>query len=254
LRVASGLSTNAFAQFATALDFSECQGPSRFEIHRQVVEAISRGPHSESRQVMWELRNVVYQRMLPAHSSPITRAVILGALSVGDPWRCYRVPRKSNERPTSFRERPSPTWAASCPTIQRVCLHGEGGQRRRQQRCRTRRSTSCQFGDDVFDCYGAGRYLDSDGQRHLARHALLHLCNEVAARLGAPMLVVAFALVGLCEGVQHEAPDGSRKSFGPDPKTRCSSSPSMLTDNSVTAALSRVPQERSFVHDVMQAG
>jgi len=41
----------------------------------------------------------------------------------------------------------------------------------------------------VFDCYGSGRYLDSDAYRHRPRDAFLQLSNDLARQLRIPPLV-----------------------------------------------------------------
>lgn len=52
----SGVSEKEFSLLAKALDFSECQGPSRFEMHHRVISAIGRIAASDARQAMLEGR------------------------------------------------------------------------------------------------------------------------------------------------------------------------------------------------------
>lgn len=250
---ASGLGEREFSLLAKALDFSECQGPSRFEMQHRVISAIGRIAASETRQAMLELRQVVYTRMLPGDSSPITRSVILGAMFVGDPQALLPCPSQLKSVDEVVPRASVEVLARELAVQQRVCLHGEGGSGKTTalQDLKSKLPNGSEL--VVFDCYGAGRYLDSDGQRHLARHALLHLCNEVSARLGVPVLVAASSSVDYvrefssrlrmaAEVVQSRA-DDALLVIAID-----------AADNSVTAAQTRVPPERSFVHDVVALG
>lgn len=253
LQRASGLAAKEFAKFAEALDFSECQGPSRFDMHLRVVAAIGSIAASESRQAMLELRNVVYTRMLPDDASPITRAVLLGALFVGDPQALLPCPSQLKPVAALVSRGSVMALAQELELHQRVCLHGEGGSGKTTalQDLKNKLPSGSEL--VVFDCYGGGRYLDSDGQRHLARHALLHLCNEISARLGVPMLVAA------SHSVDYVREFSSRLRMAAEViRSRDVGALLVITidaaDNSVTAAQTRVPPERSFVHDVAELG
>jgi hypothetical protein len=253
LRQASGLAETEFAQFANALDFGECQGPSRFDMHLRVVAAIGQIAASESRQAMLELRNVVYTRMLPDDQSPITRAVLLGALFVGDPQALLPCPSQLKPVEALVARGSVITLAQELQSHQRVCLHGEGGSGKTTVLQDLKHKLPSGSELVVFDCYGGGRYLDSDGQRHLSRHALLHLCNEISARLGVPMLVTS------TPSVDYVREFSSRLRMAAE-VLRARDVGALLViaidaaDNSVTAAKTRVPPERSFVHDVAELG
>ena len=253
LRLASGLAEKEFAKFAAALNFSECQGPSRFDMHLRVAAAIGQIAASDGRQAMLELRNVVYMRMLPDDSSPITRAVILGAMFVGDAQALLPCPSQLKPVEGVVSRESVTTLGQELALHQRVCLHGEGGSGKTTALQDLKRQLPGGSELVVFDCYGGGRYLDSDGQRHLARHALLHLCNEISARLGVPMLIAA------SPSVDYVREFSSRLRMAAE-VIRARDVDALLViaidaaDNSVTAAQTRVPAERSFVHDVAELG
>lgn len=250
---ASGLGEKEFSLLAKALDFSECQGPSRFEMHHRVISAIGRIAASEVRQAMLELRQVVYTRMLPGDSSPITRSVILGAMFVGDPQALLPCPSQLKSVDDVVPRASVEVLARELAVQQRVCLHGEGGSGKTTalQDLKSKLPSGSEL--VIFDCYGAGRYLDSDGQRHLARHALLHLSNEISARLGVPILVAASS------SVDYVREFSSRLRMAAEVvQSRAEDALLVIAidaaDNSVTAAQTRVPPERSFVHDVVALG
>src|SRR6266567_1792106 len=255
MRTASGLTEPKFHQFADALDFSDCQGPSRFSVQERVIEAIAAVAASDTRPAMLELRNAVYSRMLPdGESSPITKAVIVNAMFAGDPEALLPCPSQLKRV-----ERIVPRGAVQeilkllRQPHQRICLHGSSGCGKTTALQEVRAELPPASEMITFDCYGAGRYLDSDGQRHLPRHAFLHLSNELSARIGAPMLISAspatdyvreFKLrLQRAASIVHARSDEALLVIAVD-----------AADNSVTAAETRVPLERSFVHDFLTLG
>src|SRR5258708_23003249 len=71
----------------------------------------------------------------------------------------------------------------------RICLHGGAGSGKTtilQQVSALLPNGSAVF---IFDCYGAGRYLDASRKRHLAPDAFRQLCNEIAVRLSLPLFL-----------------------------------------------------------------
>lgn len=254
LRSASGLSEKDFGALAKALDFTDCAGPSRFQIHERVIAAIGEVAAGESRPMMLELRQVVYSRMLPGQHGPITREVILGAMFVSDQSALLPCPSVL-KRPLEIvpRQVVRDLVSTQLPRHQRICLHGEGGCGKTTALLELQMRLPEGSELVIFDCYGSGRYLDSDGQRHLPRHAVLHLCNEIASRVGAPMLLIGAG-----------TPDYPRELITRLRKAAAivaARNPSALlviaidaADNSVIAAQRRNPPERSFVHDIAELG
>jgi hypothetical protein len=105
----------------------------------------------------------------------------------------------------------------------------------------------------VFDCYGAGRYLDSDAYRHRPKDAFLQLANELAAKLRVPLLLTR------CDGVDY--PRALHRRLWQAAEALRVEAPDALlviavdaADNSITAARRMVPVERSFVEDVIAFG
>lgn len=255
MRAASGLSAPKFRRFAEALDFGDCEGPSRFSLQERVIEAIAEVAAADTRPAMLELRNAVYSRMLPdGDLSPITKAVILNAMYVGDEEALLPCPSQ-----LKLVEKIVPRGAVHkilqllSQPHQRICIHGSGGCGKTTALQEIRNELPPASEMIVFDCYGGGSYLDSDGQRHLPRHAFLHLCNELSARVGAPMLITASqntdyvrefkSRLHRAASIVHARSDKALLVIAVD-----------AADNSVTAAETRVPPERSFVHDFVTLG
>lgn len=254
MRVASGLTAPKFRQFAEALDFSDCEGPSRFAVQERIIEAIAEVAVAD-RSTMLQLRDMVYRRMLPdGDLSSITKEVVVNAMFAGGMEALLPCPSK-----LKLVERIVPRGAVQQilhllhQPHQRICLHGSGGCGKTTALQELKNELPPASEMIVFDCYGGGSYLDSDGQRHLPRHAFLHLCNELSARVGAPMLITASQNVDYARELKSRLHRAASI-------VRARSNEALLiiavdaADNSVTAAETMVPPERSFVHDFVTLG
>ena len=136
---------------------------------------------------------------------------------------------------------------------QRICLHSEGG---------CGKTTALQEMETllprgsavlIFDCYGNGRYLDADAYRHRPQDAFLQLSNDLARRLRIPLLVNRSA--------DLDYPRVFKRRLEKAAEVIASQAEDALlvivvdaADNSVIAASTRSPAERSFVHDFMALG
>ncbi len=72
---------------------------------------------------------------------------------------------------------------------QRICLHGEGGCGKTTALQEMEALLPMVPSSFIFDCYGSGRYLDSDAHRHRPRDAFLQLSNDLARQLRIPLLL-----------------------------------------------------------------
>ncbi|WP_454741346.1 hypothetical protein [Cupriavidus necator] len=255
LRSASGLKATEFIQFVGCLDFDECQGPSRFAVHQRVIEKIAEVCPIAAGHAAMALREVVYRRMLPDEKlGPITKATLLSAMYVGDPAALMPCPPDLKEVdslvPRSATARVIDLFSAG---HQRACLHGAGGCGKTTILQELRDLLPQESELLIFDCYGGGRYLDSDGHRHLPELAFLQLSNELSVRVGAPMLIAANS------SVQYVREFSSRLKRAAEIVAARNQEALLVValdaaDNSITAASRRVPAERSFVHDFAALG
>ena len=136
---------------------------------------------------------------------------------------------------------------------QRICLHGEGGCGKTTAVQEIEALLPSDSVMIIFDCYGNGRYLDADAYRHRPRDAFLQLANDLARRLRIPLLV------NRSEALDY--PRVFKKRLEKAAEVVASRGGNALlvivvdaADNSVTAASTRSPAERSFVHDFMALG
>jgi hypothetical protein len=255
LLTASGLQADDFEIFVTCLDLSECGSESRFALEERVLTTISEWTDDDARTAVTDLLRFVRRAMMPESKRDyITRQSILARLGFSDPRALF--PCLSEIK---IVERLIPREAIRVATErmlggdQRICLHGEGG---------CGKTTALQELETllprgsavlVFDCYGGGRYLDSDAYRHRPPDAFLQLSNDLARLLRTPLLV--------SRSPDLDYPRVFKKRLEKAAEVVASEAGDAVlivvidaADNSVTAANERSPRERSFVHDFVALG
>lgn len=252
---ASGLVKGDFDAFASALDFSECGHASRFTLEERIRTTISEWTDDDARAAVNDLMRFVRRAMMPeAKGEFITRQSILAQLGFSDPRALFPCPSE-----IKMVERLIPREASRVVTErmlngdQRICLHGEGGC---GKTCALQEITAMLPSGSVvviYDCYGGGRYLDSDAYRHRPQDAFLQLSNDLARQLRIPLLVKRSA--------DTDYPKVFKKRLERAAEVVASRGCDALlvvvvdaADNSVIAASTLSPPERSFVHDFVSLG
>jgi len=255
LQTASGLSDPDFETFAKALDFSQCGHESRFALEEHILGTISALTESDARAAVNDLLFFIHRKMLPeAKGESITRQSILLWMGVSDPAALFPCP------PSIKRvDRVVPRVASEhiveqiLAGNQRICLDGEGG---------SGKTTALQELRDllppgsvvlVFDCYGSGRYLDSNASRHLSKDAFLQLSNDLAVHLRIPLLVSRSENLDYSRVFKKRLERAAEVVASQDPNALLVISID-AADNSIIAANTHAPPERSFVHDFVRLG
>lgn len=248
---ASGLAADEFHRFAEVLDLQEHSG-SRFELEDEMLKAIAAWSDSEFVESAAQLRSYVRRRMMPeATGELITRERVLLQIGVSDGRTLFPCPSMIEEVEAPVRRAIAKTLANRIASGQQyICVHGAGG---------AGKTTLLQEVEKLlppgsvmlkFDCYGAGSYQDASALRHRPQDVFIQLANELAQFLRLPMLTPPRAT--------QDYPRLFRRRLDLAAATLAQVQPSALlviaidaADNSVTAAHSRTPPERSFVHDLM---
>jgi hypothetical protein len=244
-----------FEAFARALDFSECGRGSRFAIEERVLETISEWTDDDARAAVNDLMRFVRHAMMPeAKGELITRQSVLLWMGFSDPGALFPCPPTLKRVDRLIPRETSRIVAKRMMSgDQRICLHGEGGCGKTMalQEIEVRLPSDSVV--IVFDCYGSGRYLDSDAYRHRPRDAFLQLSNDLARQLRIPLLV--------SRSTDLDYPKVFKKRLERAAEVVASRADDALlviiidaADNSVTAASTQSPPERSFVHDFVELG
>jgi hypothetical protein len=253
LQSASGLKKDLFRRFVKAIDFN--QTGSRFLIEESVLQLLGTWLDDDAFSVFGDLLSRISQKMMPeAANEVITRDTILSWLGFHSSAGLFPcVPQlKLIDKPV-IRSVSKETVSTMVSGVQKLCIHGAAGCGKTtvlQEIQALLPSASTMI---VFDCFGAGRYRESNGTRHKPEDAFLQLSNELAAQLRIPFLLK-----------RNRGADYA-KSFS-DRLNRASTVVSSISedallviavdaaDNSVTAAREAVPPERSFVDDFVTLG
>ncbi len=255
LQAVSGLDDDSFQLFAAGFDLTECGSSSRFEIEKRVITTISDWTEDDARTEVNNLMRFVRRAMMPeAKREFITHQSILAQLGFSDPSALFPCPTAIKRIEKLVPREVSQTVAdRMLRGDQRICLHGNAGCGKTTvlqdiEALLPRGSVVV-----VFDCYGGGRYLDSDAYRHRPQDAFLHLSNDLARRLRIPLL--------MSRSTNIDYPRAFKRRLDRAAEVVASQNREALlviavdaADNSITAANTRSPAERSFVHDFVRLG
>lgn len=255
LRTASGLRDQDFNSFIKSIDFSECGGESRFAIEERVLNTISDWTDDDARVIVNELLRFIRRAMMPeAKGELITRQSILICLGFSDPralFPCPTIIKKADH--LIMREASRKVTEQMLSGNQRICLYGEGGCGKTTTLQEIEKLLPPDSVAIIFDCYGGGRYLDSDAYRHRPKEAFLQLSNDLSRQLQLPLLMSKLSNLDYPKSFKRRLERASQVVAAKNPDA-------LLVivvdaaDNSVTAAELQSPPERSFVHDFMSLG
>lgn len=255
LQKASGLQDSDFETFMRILDLSECGQGSRFALEERIFTTISEWTDDDARAAVNDLMRFVRRAMMPeAKGEFITRQSILAQLGFSDPRALFPCPSA-----IKIVERLIPRETSRIVTErmlngdQRICLHGEGGCGKTTALQEITAMLPLGSVVVIYDCYGGGRYLDSDAYRHRPQDAFLQFSNDLARQLRIPLLVNRSADI--------DYPKVFKKRLERVAEVVASRGRDALlvmvvdaADNSITAASTLSPPERSFVHDFVSLG
>ena len=248
---ASGLSPAQFKRFAAVVDFQGETG-SRFAIEDKTLSAIAEWADTEFRETASRLREYVRKRMLPeAAGELITKQTLLIQFGVSDERALFPCPSaiKAVEFPISRQASKSAVTEMS-QGAQRIFLHGAGGVGKTTALQEI--ATLLPDGSEMitFDCYGAGSYLDASQLRHRPRDAFVQLSNDLAQRLRLPALLEPNATRNFARAFRRRLDIAAKALESAHPQGLLVIAVD-ASDNSITAARSRLPPESSFVSDLM---
>ena len=253
LRKSSGLNDDTFRAFVASLDLS--QTGSRFLIRENLLRTISTWTEGDARALTDSLLRFMRQKMMPESKGEwIRRETILAELGFSDMRALFPCPPElAAVRHVIRRRMSSEIIGEMISGRKHVCVHGHAGC----GKTTTLREIDSQLPAGslmlVFDCYGAGRYLDSNAYRHRPKDAFLQLSNDLASKLRVPLLLTRSDGVDYPR-VFHDRLEKAAQAVSGRGQAALLIIAVDAADNSVTAAQTLVPQERSFVSDFVNLG
>lgn len=252
---ASNLKIDDFISFAKSLDFSQCGGESRFVVEERILTAISEWTEDDARTSVNDLLTFIRRKMLPESKGEIiTRQSILAQLGFSDPRALFPCPTAinniSNLVPRNVTQDLAKYMSAG---ENRICLHGEGGCGKTTTLQELKEILPKGTAFIIYDCYGEGRYLDSDAYRHRSKDAFLQLSNELAQNLRTPLLISPSS------NLDYPRIFKKRLEKASEIVTSINEDALLVVvidaaDNSVTAANTHPSGEKSFVHEFFNLG
>lgn len=249
---ASGLALSDFCQFARSFDLVGATG-SRFLIESDVLKRISQWEDIEFVEIASELRRYVHDLMLPERAGElITPHDILLKLGAGDPSVLFPAPSYIDfvDQPVKRTSISDAAKALGGDENQYFCLHGSGGLGKTTALQLIAAELPERSVMVVYDCYGAGSYLDASKSRHRQRDAFVQLANEIAESLQLPTYLVPRDHTDFPRALRRRIDEAAKLLSSLSDKALLVVTADAI-DNASTAARSKHPPEPSFAQDLM---
>ena len=249
---ASGLKLSDFCKFATSFDLVGATG-SRFLIENDVLKQISQWEDIEFIEIASELRRYVHDLMLPERAGEfVTPHDILLKLGAGDPSVLFPAPSHIDlvDQPVKRNSISDAAITLVGGEHQYICLHGNGGLGKTTALQLIAAELPERSVMVVYDCYGAGSYLDASKSRHRQKDAFVQLANEVAEKLQLPTYLVPRDGTDFPRALRRRIEEAAKLLSSFDDKAILVVTADAI-DNASTAARSKHPPESSFVQDLM---
>lgn len=248
---ASGLPPNEFLEFAKVLDFSGSAG-SRLAIENKLIGEVAEWTDIESIEVTRRLRAMVRRQMMPEGTNEfINRNSVLAQFGVTSLQALFPCPSMITSSDSCIERSATKNIAKLLLAgVQKICLHGAAGVGKTTTLSQLAKYLPKQSEMVIFDCYGGGSYLDASLLRHRPPDAFVQLSNDIAIRLGIPLLLSTRDNTDFARVFR-----GRLKKFA-NLLSKLNPEAFLLiaidaADNSETATQVRGLSERSFIHDFM---
>lgn len=255
LRESSGLNKNKFKTFLETFEFSNCGSGSRFEQEEKAIEEIFTLTGSLDRGFVLSLKDHIHKLMLPESTGKVVNVkTILSWMNVSAESALFPCPSKLKTVAHAIdRNIAKKVCKSLLNGDQFVCLHGEGGTGKTTVLRQVERLLPKSSVMITYDCYGAGTYMESDAYRHRPKDAYLQIINELASKIRLPLLI------------NQDSAQDYLEAFNLRLESACSVLNAQIesallvividaADNSITGAKQCMPEEVSFVHELLKVG
>jgi len=188
---AAGIAESEFQSFLEILDLSECGQDSRFAVKEKIVDAVAGLLGNDVSSEIRELQVRVRELMIPERAREIvTEKNILLWFGLSGRDGLFPCPPDVRRLEKIVGRKAANEAADLLVKGERlVLIHGSGGCGKttlmRQIADRLPSGSTSVF----FDCYGGGRYTQTDDKRHLPENAFLQLANDLATSLQLPLFI-----------------------------------------------------------------
>jgi len=194
LMAASTLSAAKFTDFLRLLDFDECGAASRPLLKEDVIHAIAEVNGVESSRNYDSLHVKIWNKMMPESrkNNKVTIIDILKTFGFSTAEKLLPVPSKLDKETALVpREQLKDIITAILSKEKTpICLHAGAGMGKSSMLRLIEQQLPKECVPIIFDCYGAGSYLDVIDKRHKPDWALMQISNEMAIRTGSPFMLL----------------------------------------------------------------
>jgi hypothetical protein len=194
LLAASTLSATKFTDFLRLLDFDECGAASRPLLKEDVIHAIAEVNGVESSRNYDSLHVKIWNKMMPESrkNNKVTIIDILKTFGFSTAEKLLPVPSKLDKETALVpREQLKDIITAILSKEKTpICLHAGAGMGKSSMLRLIEQHLPKECVPIIFDCYGAGSYLDVIDKRHKPDWALMQISNEMAVRTGSPFMLL----------------------------------------------------------------
>lgn len=188
---ASGLSKRKFVRFCRALDLSCCGTTELMSLEEGAIRTISQWTGANALDNKDLLLKKIRNLMRPDEKRAAIRKETVAS------WLGYADPASLFPCPSSIVKPPHIIVRAEVVTIadklmsgeQFICIHGIGGSGKSTSLFELADRLPRNSQVIIFDCYGAGTYLNSNSFRHRKEDAFPQLTNELASICGMPVFL-----------------------------------------------------------------
>ncbi len=251
LKAATGLSAGRFILFCKCLQLKGGEA-ARTVLKSNVIEYIASVTDADVSSTLPDLRQTIRARMLPDGSrDAITRQTVITWFNVGDPLGLFPCEARFEKTLTPIPRKVSLELVEALKSNQIVALGGGGGCGKTTIAMELGHSLPEGSQTVIFDCYGAGSYLDRSLPRHRPEDAFTQLSNDLAIKMRVPFLIPHKENPNLAASFRRrlklasdllrvEAPDGLFVVIVD------------AADNAVSAANDITPPDRCFVHELVR--
>ncbi len=248
---ASGLEGNEFFQFCSVLNFRG-ESESRFAIEDSLLGEIAQWKESDFQDIANRLRNFVRNQMLPESAGElITKERVLLQFGISSESTLFPCPSKVKTlKEPVFRQIAKDVAKSMTEENGKVCIHGAAGVGKTTLLQEINELLPPDSQMIVFDCYGAGSYLDASRWRHPPRLAFVQLSNSISQQLGLPTYLVPSGNTDYAREFRR------RLKVAAEVLTTTNESGLLViaidaADNSIAAARSRGTAESSFITELL---
>lgn len=194
LQTVTKLSSSEFTDFLRLLDFEDCGTKSSYYQELEIIKAIKNVGIVNKNQKD-SLFRMIWRKMLPEAQdrgeNKITEIDLLYCFQMSLE-RLLPIPQKFEAIEHLVERTQVKTILDKIITNKTglpICLHAGAGIGKSTISQLIKKSVPAGSEVILFDCYGAGEYLNPSDSRHLHKEAFLQISNEMAKRIGSPFLL-----------------------------------------------------------------